>query len=165
MSALTYYPLQKRWRKVGPIYRSKAAAAIWHPEMEAYAAARAEDYGYQHKPTPWSEDLRPEHWDSCDWRWSHGRRGPQPAFWEYVCHSACHWTCSLHLWVAQRAEPDRPWRIVTSQKHSTVWDGDSTLWDGNFLALGVPANEAWGLAAEQDDSEELLPGALMLHTC
>ena len=35
---------------------------------------------------------------------------------------------------------------MTSQKHSTVWDGAETLFDINFLALGVDADEAWRLA-------------------
>ena len=31
-------------------------------------------------------------------------------------------------------------------KHSTVWDGDETLFDINFLAMGIPPDEAWRLA-------------------
>ena len=36
--------------------------------------------------------------------------------------------------------------IVTTRKHSTVWDGAETLFDINFLALGVDPDEAWELA-------------------
>jgi hypothetical protein len=160
---MRYYPIQKQWRKLKPIYGSIMAAAIWHPEMEAFAANRARSNGYPFKSEAWTPELRPWHYDSCDWRWDHGRPGPNPSFWDYTCHSACHWTCSLHLWVAKHVQPDLPWRIVTSDRHSTVWDGAETLWDGNFLALGVPADEAWELAAEQPDSEMLPVGALMLH--
>jgi hypothetical protein len=48
--------------------------------------------------------------------------------------------------LAELVEPRRPWRIVTTQAHSTVWDGDQTLFDINFFALGVDPDEAWRLA-------------------
>jgi hypothetical protein len=37
--------------------------------------------------------------------------------------------------------PKKPWRIITSVKHSTVWDGDDTLFDFNFQAMGNPPDE------------------------
>lgn len=160
---IDFYPVQKRWRKVGAIYRSDQARAIWHPELEAFAYSRAEEDGYAYKPTPWREGLTPSHWDSTDWRWCRGRRGPQPAFWDYVVHAGCHWSCSLNLWVAMRAEPNRPWRIVTSSKHSVVWDGAETLWDLQYQALGVSATDAWDAALGQPDTQELPVGELMLH--
>jgi hypothetical protein len=60
-------------------------------------------------------------------------------------------------------QPDRPWRIVTSDRHSVVWDGAQTLWDGNFLALDIPAAEAWELAAGRPDTMRLPIGEPMLH--
>jgi hypothetical protein len=44
------------------------------------------------------------------------------------------------------AEPERPWRIITSDKHSTVWDGKRTRFDLSFLALGVSPQECFELA-------------------
>jgi hypothetical protein len=131
--------------------------------MNNYGQQRAEEHGFEFHYDPKRHRL-PKDYDSCDWRWETGRPGRTPAYWDYVCHAACHWTCNLHLWVALEVEPETPWRIVTSQAHSTVWDGDQTLWDGNFLALGIPADEAWKLASEQSDSERLEPGVFMLHT-
>jgi hypothetical protein len=159
---VNYYPIQQRWRRLGPIYRSPLAAAIWHPDMERYAQQRAADYGYPHQATPYQPGQLPQDYETCDWRWS-GRRGPQPAYWGWVCHSACHWLAGLNLFVAQRAEPDREWRIVTSDRHSTVWDGADTLFDANFLALGIHPDEAWSLAGQRPDSE-VLPIGQPLHT-
>lgn len=158
-----YYPIQQKWRRLGPLYRSIDAALIWYVEMESFLRNKAEQHGFPYRPKQYTDALAPAAYDGCDWRICRSRPGPAPAFWEYVCHSACHWTCSLHLWVASEVAPDRPWRIVTSQKHSTVWDGHKTLWDGNFLALGVPAAKAWELAAKQPNSCELEVGELMLH--
>ncbi|MBE9172555.1 hypothetical protein IQ216_05480 [Cyanobium sp. LEGE 06143] len=117
MAPTAYYPIQRRWRRLGPLYRSRETAAIWWPELEAYSEGRAEEHGYPYEPTAFIPGLLPADYDACDWRWSHGRRGPQPTYWGWVCHGACHWTASLHLWAAMQAESDRPWRIVTSSKH------------------------------------------------
>jgi hypothetical protein len=56
------------------------------------------------------------------------------------------------------AEPTRPWRILSSHRHSTVWDGENTLFDINFLGLGVSATECFKLASL--GGEELPPGRL-----
>ena len=160
---MNFYPLQNRWSKVRDLYQSIDAAAIWYPEMEAYSESRAEENGYEYRPRGLTPELRPAAYDSCDWRWCQGRRGPKPHYWDYVCHSACHWVVSLHLWVAKQAEPNRDWRIVSSNKHSTVWDGKKTLFDGNFMALGIDEEETWELAAEQADSLVFPVGELMLH--
>jgi hypothetical protein len=81
-------------------------------------------------------------------------RGREPRFWQYVKHSACHWLVNFNLRLAQLAEPGRPWRILTSDDHSTVWDGGQTLFDLNYLAFGIPADECFALA----NGEEYEPG-------
>lgn len=160
---MKFYPIQKRWKKLGPVYRSPEAKAVWLPEMMDYQRQRMADLGVTYVYPQDTPDLRPEDWESCDWRYSRGRRGPQPAFWEYVTHGSCHWLANLSLFVAQQVEPDRQWRIVTSSAHTTVWDGEETLFDGNFLALGITPEETWNLAAEQGDSEVFPVGEFMLH--
>ena len=55
------------------------------------------------------------------------------------------------------AEPHRKWRIITSEKHSTTWDGDQMLFDMNFSAFGISADEAL-VAARIEGGEELTPG-------
>jgi len=65
-----------------------------------------------------------------------------------------------NLWIAKQAYPNQPRRIITSGKHSTVWDGEDTIFDTNFLAMGVPVEKCWELAAMQDDSIIFEPGEL-----
>ena len=72
-----------------------------------------------------------------------------PAFWDFVCHAACHWLVDLNLYVARSAYPKEPWRILTvstgKNNHSTVWNGDlkfPLLFDANYSALGVSPKEA-----------------------
>jgi len=157
---MNYIDIKKDWRKLGPIYRSQKAREIWYPDMVDYTLQRNEEdaelfkaMGSVGRPIhPNIPETTPSTFDSCDWRYANpgcGSRGRKPAYWDFVCHGACHWVVNLHLYVAQQAEPHRPWRIVSSDKHSTVWDGDETLWDGNFLALGISPEEAWNLAAER----------------
>jgi hypothetical protein len=96
----------------------------------------------------WREEFKPgmypERFESCDWRLNHC--GRQPRFWRYVKHAACHWLVNPALRLAMLAVPGRNWRIVTSDKHSTVWDGEHTLFDLQFLALGVGPDECYSLA-------------------
>jgi hypothetical protein len=82
-----------------------------------------------------------------------------PRYWRYVKHGACHWLANFVLRLACLAEPKRAWRIVTSDKHSTVWDGARTLFEFNFQALGIDAQECWETVAV--GGYELTPGAYM----
>jgi hypothetical protein len=68
---------------------------------------------------------------------------------QYTCYSACHWLVNFNLRLASLAEPQRPWRILTSDRHSTVWDGALTLFDLNFRAFGVPPEECFLLANQR----------------
>jgi hypothetical protein len=102
--------------------------------------------------TPFTNGEYPRDFESCDWSWDH--RGKEPRFWRYVKHSACHWLVNFNLSLAQLVERGRPWRIVTSDEHSTVWDGDQTLFDLNFVALGISPDECFQIA----DIKRLPPG-------
>jgi hypothetical protein len=60
---------------------------------------------------------------------------------------ACHWIVNFTLRLAILAVPERPWRILSSPEHSTVWDGEKTLFDFNYQAMGVPADECFERAS------------------
>lgn len=163
-----YFPIQKHWRKLGPIFRSKEAEAVWRPCMEDYdtqcrydlAKARGEKcLALEHPPAI----ILPCHLDGCDWRLRF--TGKEPAYWDYVCMRACHWVVDLALYVAKTAYPDVPWRIISSQRHSTVWNGsvdDLVLFDLNFYAIGTPAKEAIKFASR---GRELKVGAWKQWYC
>lgn len=154
-----YIDIQSEWRKLGPIFRSVEAEKIWRPCMVEYSTWRAQDFGHEWKPR--RPINIPAHHDSCDWRYTRKRRGPMPSFWDYACHSACHWVADLALFVATQGHPEQPWRIQTSRHHTTVWNGNRnkpTLFDINFLALGVWAEEALRIACR---GRELKPGVYL----
>ena len=88
--------------------------------------------------------MSPARFDCGDWRCF--RRGKPPRFWWYVSYYACFWLVNFNLHLAQLMEPHRPWRIVWSEEHATVWDGDWTLFDLNFIALEVSTEDCWQLA-------------------
>ena len=81
-----------------------------------------------------------------------------PRYWAYVKHGAGAYVVNFALSLALRAEPNRIWRIVTSDEYCTVWDGRKTLFDFNFQALGISANRSWQLARYGQNCEILLPG-------
>jgi hypothetical protein len=99
----------------------------------------------------------PADFESCDWACEH--RGRRPRYWHFVKHAACHWLVNFALRLACLAEPNRKWRIVSSESHSTVWDGEHSLFDFNFQAMNIPAAECWEQASK--GGEQLTPGKLL----
>jgi hypothetical protein len=94
----------------------------------------------------------PTDFENCDWQLNH--RGRRPAFWKYTKHAACHWLVNFSLRLAVLTEPNRMWRIISSSDHSTVWDGDETLFDLNFQAMGISPDECFRNAFKR----QLKPG-------
>jgi hypothetical protein len=152
-----YYDLKEKWSKVSKFFRSEEARNIWHPCIEEFMERRAEESGFPHTPKP---DARfPTEYESCDWRSS--ATGRQPAFWDYARHSACHWVADLALFVAKKVHPEVPWRLLYSQKHTTVPNGsvqDPVLFDINFQAMGVTASQALEIASK---GREFKPGVYL----
>lgn len=134
---MRYYDLKRHWtRRIEPHLADAKLNDVLVRDFNLFT------YGRWRQPFAYGQF--PREFESCDWCWDH--RGPEPRFWRYVKHPACHWLVNFNLRLAQLVEPGREWRILTSDKHSTVWDGDRTLFDLNFLALGVPPDECFRLA-------------------
>ena len=90
-------------------------------------------------PADWEDLAGP---DEDDGRWG----GPEGPYRKYVRNLACYWLCGINLKLATLILPDRPWRIVMSSFHSTVWDGDETLYDMIGQALYGRADKAFAYA-------------------
>ena len=147
---MKYYSVQRHWTK-------RIAPHLTDTMIQATLVRDFNKLTYSRWRKPFLPGMTPHQFESCDW-WIHNRRGPMPRFWHYVKHGACHWLVNFNLELAQRTSPKREWRILTSDKHSTVWDGGDTLFDLNFIALGVSPEECFDLATWGDDWEELWPG-------
>ena len=135
---MEYYDLKKHWTKKVVPHLNKLQvlqALVKHFRQVSLAL---------HNNKEFVAGMLPCQFDSCDWRFEH--RGKPPRFWDYTCHGKCHWLVNFNLELAKLVLPERPWRIITSDNHSTVWDGESMLFEFNFLALGIPPNECYFLA-------------------
>ena len=84
----------------------------------------------------------PEDFDSSDWRLL--RYGCEddddeyevPPWWDkYVCHGNCHAMAEFSLYVMSRVEPHVDWQIISGEHHSTCWDGDTRIFDMNYMAI------------------------------
>jgi hypothetical protein len=145
LDTFRYYDFRRHWTKrIAPHLGDKKLNAILVRDFNRYTYGRSQRTFRQ-------GDL-PYQFENCEWDWDH--RGPRPRYWAYVKHAACHFLVNFNLRLATLAESKRPWRIITSDKHSSVWDGDATLFDMNFSALGIPPAEAFLLAYDR----ELRPG-------
>jgi hypothetical protein len=141
---MSYYDLKKYWRHVQPHLVDKKLNYILVRDFNKYTTGLG--WG------PFVHGNLPSDFETCDWGVDH--RGRRPAFWRYVKHAACHWLVNFSLRLAMLVEPNKPWRIITSEKHSTVWDGGDTLFDFNFQAFGIDPNKCFEDAFEK----ELKPG-------
>jgi hypothetical protein len=146
---MQFYDAIKNWRRIKPHLSDVEFNRILIEDFNKYT------YGRWREPFPAEGRPYPRSFESCDWGWEH--RGREPGYWRYVKHSACHWLVNSNLRLATLVLPDRQWRIVTSQRHSTVWDGDHALFDFNGQALFKNADEAFELASAQ----QLKPGRYM----
>jgi hypothetical protein len=138
---IRYYDARRHWtKKIVPHLGNKKLTEILVRDFNKFTFGR------------WRKPFRhgdlPCQFESCSWRLEHRR--PYPRFWAYVKHAACHWLVNFNLKLVSLAEPDRLWRIITSDRHSTVWDGKRTLFDLNFLALGVSPQECFELAHRRE---------------
>ncbi len=147
---MKYYPIQKRWSKIKPHLQNKEVRKLLVRDFNKFT------FGRWNKE--FKDGMKPFDFESCDWWLDH--KGRMPEYWNYVKHSACHWLVNFNLALAKVVEPNKKWRIVSSQDHSTVWDGEETLFDFNFLALGIEPDEAFEIAMQEN---KILPDGKYLR--
>jgi len=128
---MRYYDLKRNWTK-------KIVPHLDDEELNRILVRDFNRYTYGRWRELFKPGMLPESFESCDLLLDH--RGPRPRYWQYVKHAACHWIVNFALRLATLAEPKRCWRIISSDFHSTVWDGAETLFDFNYQALGIDAD-------------------------
>lgn len=133
---MIYFPIVRNWYRIKPLIENEVVQKVLVRDFNKYTYGRWEK--------EFKKGMMPHDFESCDWGCD--RKGKKPEYWNYVKHAACHWLVNFNLRLAELVEPKIKWRIVTSQKHSTVWDGEDMLFDFNFTAMRVDPNEAFALA-------------------
>jgi hypothetical protein len=139
-----YYDLKKNWRKVKRHLSDPTLNDILVEDFNKFTFGR------------WNKPFRhgdyPAQFESCQW-WPDSYDDPKfrfCAYMRYVKHGACHWLVNFALRLAMLVEPNREWRIITSDDHSTVWDGHDTLFEFNWQAFGIPAAECFDAAYDEE---------------
>ena len=141
-----YVDLKLHARRLNRILKSSSIRELYHYTTNAYASVRRwqllKESEYTYMPGKWIRSKGPLHLpceaDSCDWRYTYETPGRKPLYWDYVCHSACHWMVEANLEVAKRLLPNNNWIIVSGVKHSTVLDPEAKLiFDMQYTALNV----------------------------
>ena len=143
-----YYDLKKNWRKVEPHLRDPVLNDILVEDFDQFTMGRWN--------VPFPEDLYPVDFEDCQW-WPDDPKFKFSPYMRYVKYGAGHWLVNFALRLAMLVEPNREWRIITSSKNSTVWDGCDTLFEFNWQAFGVPADMCFRSAHD----EVLRPGEFM----
>jgi hypothetical protein len=147
---MKYYDLKRNWtKKVVPHLGNKDLNATLVRDFNKFTMGRSGRH--------FKKGMYPRDFEACDWHCGH--RGRRPAFWRYVRSLACHWLVNFTLKLAMLVARKKKWRILTSDKHSTVWDGKDTIFDFNFPAMGLTADKCYE-AATAEGARELSPGKL-----
>lgn len=142
-----FYPMIKNWHKIRPHLHDPYVKGVLAHDFNKYTTGC------------WGERFRvgdfPARFEDCPWSWY--VPGMYLDYYHYVKHQAAHWLVNFNLVLAMRAEPKRKWRILKSDFHSTVWDGELTLFDFNGLAFFENAGHCFR-AATSGNGIELAPG-------
>ena len=158
-----YFPISRHWaKKLKPIIETKKAQNQLDKDFRIYIRSKERDINAWYKSRGekttvslgFSKGSKPIEHDSSDWRCD--RVGRPPAFDEYVCSRACHWIVNTLLFIATEAFPKKEWRIITGDSHSTVWDGDKTFFDLNYLAMKIDVATCYN-STLGDRSHQVLP--------
>ena len=159
-----YFPISRNWaKKLKPIIETKKVQAQLNKDFRIYKRCKEREINalYKSRGSKTTVSLRgfnkgdkPIEHDISDWRCF--RVGRPPAFDEYVCWRACHWIVNTLLLIATEAFPKKEWRIVTGDSHSTVWDGDKTFFDLNYMAMKVDVATCYKNTLG-DSSHQVLP--------
>ena len=160
---MKYFDFRKHWgKKVKPFVDDIDIREQLDEDFSKYVEGRAAacigPHGWNYVP-----GSEPHEYESC--HWSQGHKGRRPDYWRFVKHEACHWLVNFQLLLANRALPTYQWRIVSSDYHSTVWNGiegkGGVLFDLNFYSLGMTITDAERLALRDSSSRVLAPGELL----
>jgi hypothetical protein len=145
---IRYYDLKRNWtKKISPHLGDTELNDILTRDFNKYALGRWEQ--------KFREDQLPHEFETFSGFFEH--RGSFARYRLYTKHGACHWLVNFTLRLASLVLPSRPWRILTSDLHSTVWDGRKVLVDFNYFLMGIPPDECFDCANDQ----ELAPGAYL----
>ncbi len=152
---MCYYPVVRNWRKIKPHLNNPDLQKILLHDFNLYTTGC---WGLRFREGQFPRDFETYEW-SCE------RRGRHPEYWKYVKRAACHWLVNFNRYLAELVEPRRTWWMLHSNEHSTVWDGKTTLFDFNFLASGIPPQEPFRMATQDENAliyspDEYLPLAL-----
>ena len=147
-----YYDPIRNWRRIQPHLK----------RVEPILVRDFNRYTYGRWSEPFEAGMVPDQFESCDWSLEH--RGRRPRYWQYVKHAASHWLVNHNLELAKAVVPNSEWRILSSELHSTVYNDRGLLFDLNFCAFGIAAQQAYSQARNDGKGEILKPESISLST-
>ncbi len=135
---MRYYDLQKNWtKKIEPHLANKQLNDILVRDLNKRSSSQwGKPFVHGQYPSEYGE-----------FEWMIERKGRPPRYWRYTQTGACHWLVNFNLKLATLVEPQQRWRIVTSAKHSTVWDGAERRTSPPKLKMLEACSRCWWWAS------------------
>lgn len=130
---LKYFNISRNWKILNPVYESDEVKGITIEEMNCYRLLINKEYNVPLE-TGISRVFRyPAEFDSGDWR--NYRIGRPPLYDRWICTDTCHFSVNIHMEVLTQVFPDIPWRIIKTEKHSTIFDGIGRIYDPIYQGI------------------------------
>ncbi len=152
MSKIKFYPVVENWNLIKRHMEDEDVIKVLNDDFNKYTMAR---FG-----KPFGPGQFPADFENYDWLSKYS--GNVPEWFRYVKRGASHWTVNFYLKVAMIVEPGRPWHIIRTLSHSSVWDCENTVFDiygMAFFERGAP--ESFIRAVRGTNMQELKPGELL----
>lgn len=159
---LKHYNLSRNWHKFSP--EAPVARQRLDRDLRIYAhhrALEAEDHyrklGYKNYSSSIGYEVgtMPAELDSRCYAIKAGR---PKGYADYILGGGCHWVCNWLLSCIEQVEPNKPWRIVTSDLHTCLWDGNRVLLDITYQGLDLSIEDSYWNTMCQPSYQCLEPG-------
>jgi hypothetical protein len=153
-SGLRYYDFNGNWLKIEPFVNRPNVREAIETNYNMYClSSLGVPLGDMTLEQLYEFKLRTEYGDNWKNEDVDVRKGERQPWWVLSCPHSCHWLVNVALELAKLVEPDRPWRIISGKNHSTVWDGNETLFDLFYAINGVEPDECY-ISATTDGEEQ-----------
>ena len=148
MSLMKFYPVDDNWDLIKTYAEDEDVRQVLYSDFNKYTMVRFErPFGPGQFPADFEDKERLSKYS-----------GNVPEWFRYVKLGASHWTANFSLKVAMRVAPEKRWHITRTLSHSSVWDGENTVFDIYGMAFfqgGAP--ESFVRAVRGTNAQSLNP--------
>ena len=159
-----HFDIGRNWKKLAPYAETKEARRRLDRDLRIYSAVRAREadehykkLGHKNYSSSWNQYTEGTMPNGLDTRCQSMSARPKK-YEDYILGGGCHWIVNWSLCILEHALPKKEWRIVSSDLHSAVWDGNKTFFDITYFPRGLSIDDTYWNTIHQGSCRILAPG-------